>query len=515
MPLGVEVAIDRVVWKAVSPEGEPLTVGPGRITMARTPSAIELAYAEGPTTTAEASAALSAHAKLPIEGGDFTIDLLGGAASLATLGLQDGPFGLFDVAHATVAGRTRLVLAADAGALDFDGSWTVRALSLQNARLATEAVRGLDAQVRARGSMNAAGTVRLDDLSATVGAMHVEASGTVEQAADHVAAVLHVDVPAVPCQTLLESIPVALVPLAQGITFTGTLAARGHLSLDTRWLDDLQLDYDVMDGCRAVRVPAALDRAAFNRPFAHHIYLPDGSVRDEETGPGTPDWTPLERMSPFLEVAVTTTEDGAFRRHHGFNKAALRAALVADLKAHRFLRGASTITMQLAKNLFLSREKTLSRKLEEAIFADYLEQAFSKDEILELYFNVVEFGPAVYGVGPAAEYYFGRSPSELNLAESFFLASILPAPLRLSSMRDAGDAPEGWLRNLRGLMRVAHQRGLLTEDELSEGLQEPLQFWRSQERPPPRAPIAARRRREVSPPVDTEPEVDPPAQADP
>jgi membrane peptidoglycan carboxypeptidase len=298
------------------------------------------------------------------------------------------------------------------------------------------------------------------------------------------------------------------------MTFSGTLGAHGHVSLDTRWLDDLQLDYEVADGCRAVRVPAVLDRAAFGRPFGHRIYLPDGSVRDEETGPGTPDWTPLERTSPFLEVAVTTTEDGAFRRHHGFNKAALRAALIADLKAHRFLRGASTITMQLAKNLFLSREKTLSRKLEEAIVADYIEQAFSKDEILELYFNVVEFGPAVYGVGPAAEYYFGRSPAELNLSESFFLASILPAPLRYSSMRDAGEVSDAWLRNLRVLMRVAHQRGLLTEDELNEGLQEPVQFWRSQDRPPPRAPISARRRRDVSR-VDIEPESDPPTELDP
>jgi hypothetical protein len=511
MPQGVEFAIENVVWKAISPDGQPLTIGPGRISLARKQSSIELEFAEGASPAAPTSAALSGHLKLPADGGDLTLDLVGGAASLATLGLKDGPFGLFDVAHATVAGRTRLVLSADATALDFDGSWTVRALSLQSARLAAEAVRGLDAQVRARGSMNATGTLRFDDLSAVVGALRVEASGTLDQAPDHTSAVFHVEIPPVSCQTLLESIPVALVPLAQGMTFTGTLGAHGHVSLDTRWMDDLQLDYDVADGCRAVRVPAVLDRAAFGRPFMHRIYLPDGSVRDEETGPGTPDWTPLDRSSPFLEVAVTTTEDGAFRRHHGFNKAALRAALIADLKTHRFMRGASTITMQLAKNLFLSREKTLSRKLEEAILADYIEQTFSKDEILELYFNVVEFGPAVYGVGPAAEYYFGRSPVELNLAESFFLTSILPAPLRYSNMRDAGEVPDSWLRNLRSLMRVAHQRGLLTEDELNVGLQERVQFWRSPDRPPPRTPIAARPRRDFSR-QDAEPETDPPTE---
>ena len=113
-------------------------------------------------------------------------------------------------------------------------------------------------------------------------------------------------------------------------------------------------------------------------------------------------------------AAVLTTEDGAFYKHHGFNHAAIRNSAAANLKARRFVRGASTITMQLAKNLFLSREKTLSRKIEEVILTDYLEQAFRKDDMMELYLNVIEFGPDVYGVTQAAEYYFGRKPEELE-----------------------------------------------------------------------------------------------------
>ncbi|MFM9469844.1 biosynthetic peptidoglycan transglycosylase, partial [Streptomyces scabiei] len=89
---------------------------------------------------------------------------------------------------------------------------------------------------------------------------------------------------------------------------------------------------------------------------------------------------------------------------------------IANLKAHRFVRGASTITMQLAKNLFLSRDKTLSRKFEEVLLATYLEDTFKKEELMELYLNLIEFGPDVYGVVQAAEHYFGRAPIELNLA---------------------------------------------------------------------------------------------------
>ena len=224
----------------------------------------------------------------------------------------------------------------------------------------------------------------------------------------------------------------------------------------------------------------------------HRIYLPDGSTADELTGPGTPNWTPLEDISPYMQVAVLTTEDGGFPRHHGFNHAAIRASILANLKARRFVRGASTITMQLAKNLFLTREKTLSRKLEELVLTDYLEQTFTKDEIIELYLNIVEFGPAVYGITSAAEYYFGRSPAELDLAECLYLSSLLPAPLRYAAMRDGAGPPEGWMRTLRTLMQIANRNGLITEAELAEGLQEAVAFYHGGPHPEPRTPVRAR-----------------------
>ena len=148
--------------------------------------------------------------------------------------------------------------------------------------------------------------------------------------------------------------------------------------------------------------------------------------------------------------------------------------------------------MQLAKNLFLSRDKTLSRKLEEVVLTDYLEQTFSKDELMELYLNVIEFGPAVYGITAAAEHYFGRTPAELHLGECLFLSSLLPAPLRYGAMRENGEVPEGWMRMLHSLMQIAHHYGRITDAELADAEKEPVVFWRGGERPPPRPPVRVR-----------------------
>jgi membrane peptidoglycan carboxypeptidase len=192
-----------------------------------------------------------------------------------------------------------------------------------------------------------------------------------------------------------------------------------------------------------------------------------------------------------MQVALLTTEDGAFYRHHGFNRAAIRNALVADLKAGRFVRGASTITMQLAKNLFLCREKTLSRKLEEIILADYVEQVFTKKELMELYLNVIEFGPDLYGVGKAAFRYFGRKPDELTLSEAFFLASLLPAPLRFSKLADKPQLSDAWTNHLRQLMATAAKNDLLSPEELARGTSEQVQFHDPKDPlPPPRAAVA-------------------------
>jgi hypothetical protein len=518
---GASVTVDALTWKIAQSGADriALTFGPGPVSVTRTASAVELRYstnaanaanagsgASGPGATSRAGMpgtepsrendvpALSVRAVAPTDGSDVSLTLEGGPVSLSLLGIQEGAAGLVDVGRASVAGRARVVLAGDGGSLSFDADLATRGVSLNSSKLSSDLVRGLDLALRARGVAIAGGEIRLDDFAATVGSLRLTGSGVLDQEPDFVTAAFRFEIPTAKCQSLLASIPSALLPALRGTALDGTFGARGHFAFDSRTPDDLDLQYDIQDRCRMVDVAEELRPERFKQPFVHTIYLPDGTTSEELTGPTTSNWTGLQDISPYMQVAVLTTEDGAFPHHHGFNHWAIRASIVANLKARRFVRGASTITMQLAKNLFLSREKTLSRKLEELVLTDYLEQTFTKGEILELYLNVIEFGPSVYGITAAAEYYFGRTPAELNLAESLFLSSLLPAPLRYSAMRDGQQPGDGWMRNLRTLMQVAQKTGLVTEAELTEGQAESVLFWHgdSDERPPPRPPVHAR-----------------------
>jgi membrane peptidoglycan carboxypeptidase len=197
-----------------------------------------------------------------------------------------------------------------------------------------------------------------------------------------------------------------------------------------------------------------------------------------QSGPGAPGWVPYGDISKFMEAAVLICEDGGFYRHRGLDFRAIERALKDDIRAGRFVRGASTISMQLAKNLYLGREKTLARKIQEAVLTILLEQELSKKELMELYLNVVEFGPGIYGVGPAAEHYFKVPARELSLGQALYLASILPDPTRQHFTPD-GNVTERWSEYLKKLMRIGKKVDRITDEELEAGLAEQVGFRQS------------------------------------
>ena len=146
------------------------------------------------------------------------------------------------------------------------------------------------------------------------------------------------------------------------------------------------------------------------------------------------DWVPLERIAPSLASAVIAAEDNLFCRHSGFDWGAIRLAL-DDWEEGGRLRGASTITMQTAKNLFLWPWQDWLRKGAEAYLAAWLELLWPKRRILEVYLNVAEWGPGVYGAEAASRAQFGRSAARLTESQSALLAAVLPSPLRWSANR--------------------------------------------------------------------------------
>jgi membrane peptidoglycan carboxypeptidase len=190
------------------------------------------------------------------------------------------------------------------------------------------------------------------------------------------------------------------------------------------------------------------------------------------TGPGTDDWVAFVEISPFVPAAVISHEDGAFYDHGGFAPWAIRDALVRNLQEGRYVVGASTISMQLAKNLYLQREKTIARKVQEVILTWWLENALNKDEILELYLNVIEYGPSVYGLRHAAAYYFGREPTELSPAESAFLACMLPSPKRYHVSYERGALTRSMKSRMRRLLEHMAKRERIGPEALAYGLAE-------------------------------------------
>jgi len=139
-------------------------------------------------------------------------------------------------------------------------------------------------------------------------------------------------------------------------------------------------------------------------------------------------WVPFSKISPYLVKAVLIAEDDKFWKHEGFDYEAIQKAIEKDLKAKKFKSGGSTITQQLARNLYLSPEKSMTRKVFEAVITWRMEQTLSKKRILELYLNVVEWGDGIFGAEAASQHYYGKPSSQLTPEEAARLAAVLPNP---------------------------------------------------------------------------------------
>jgi monofunctional biosynthetic peptidoglycan transglycosylase len=139
-------------------------------------------------------------------------------------------------------------------------------------------------------------------------------------------------------------------------------------------------------------------------------------------------WVPYEKISPHLKRAIIAAEDGKFLQHEGFDFEAIQKAYEKNLEKGKFVRGGSTISQQLAKNLFLSGKKTPWRKIEEAIITLMLENVMSKRRILEIYLNKIEWGNGVFGAEAASRYYYGVSASALTSKQAARLAAMVPSP---------------------------------------------------------------------------------------
>lgn len=181
-------------------------------------------------------------------------------------------------------------------------------------------------------------------------------------------------------------------------------------------------------------------------------------------------YTPLKNISSNLQKAILSTEDGKFYSHNGFDSEGIEHCLEKIKEKKKFVCGGSTITQQLAKNMFLSKDKNLGRKGIEALITMKIEATLGKKEIFEKYLNVVQFGKNIFGVKKAAQFYFKKSPAQLDVVESAFLAMVLPSPEKYSQSYYRKDLTKFARRRITNIIENMYQYKMISEEAYVSGL---------------------------------------------
>lgn len=273
-------------------------------------------------------------------------------------------------------------------------------------------------------------------------------------------------------QSLFNSFPGGLFESLAGIRVSGKLKYGLNFYLNTKDADNVLFNSQLEKENFKVLQYGQTDLTKLNQVFVYTPYEKGKPMPPRTVGPSNPNFTPLDQISPNLRNAVMTSEDPSFYRHHGFVEESIRKSIATDFKEKQFKRGGSTISMQLVKNVFLSRQKTLARKIEEILIVWIIENnnVSTKNRMLEVYFNIIEWGRNIYGIGEASHYYFGKSPADLTVGESIYLASIVPRPKSgLYSFEPDGSLKRflhGYFNLIGGLMA---SKGMTSPDSSAYG----------------------------------------------
>jgi hypothetical protein len=279
---------------------------------------------------------------------------------------------------------------------------------------------------------------------------------------------LKMRIPKMKAQDFVASLPQGLFTHFEGMEIEGNFTYDLNYKYIKNKPNQLVFDSNLKKENLRILKYGQANLAKLNSEFTYRAIENGIPQRPIIVGITNPLFTPIEQISPYLQKCVLTSEDPSFFSHRGFINEAFKQSILKNIRTKKFSRGASTISMQLVKNVFLTREKTLSRKLEEILLVYILEnnRIASKERMLEVYFNVIEWGPNIYGIAEASQFYFNKKPSDLNLKECLFLAAIVPKPKKFMYQFDS----DGFLKSrankqqsfIRNLML---RRGLITSED--------------------------------------------------
>jgi hypothetical protein len=283
-------------------------------------------------------------------------------------------------------------------------------------------------------------------------------------------------IPPIDCQRALDAIPAEMAPSMAGYKMKGVFDADIHLAIDWNDLDATDLGGKIgINKCKVKDEPEDSPKRLKDE-FDQYVETEEGEWESFKVGPSNEDFVPITNISPYLIASIISSEDYNFYKHHGFIPSEFRTALINNLKSGAPVQGASSITMQMVKNVLLYRQKTLARKLQELFLTWHVENTLDKDRIMEIYLNVIEYGPDLYGIGPAAREYFGKPAKDLNPVEAAFFSSILPNPkdrYRQYCQNTLTKWTEGKIQ--RQLAKM-FERKQLTQEEYDKALATPLTF---------------------------------------
>jgi hypothetical protein len=351
------------------------------------------------------------------------------------------------------------------------GSWSVKNLLINHEKIAANDIVVPDAKVDADliigkeyAALDSTSTVYLQQAK-----FHPFIKYTLKP---HKIYEVKIHAPDQDAQNILNGFPRGLFESLDGLKVQGKVKYDLHFHLDTSIPDSVRFTSSLIPNQFKIVKWGKTNLQKINKPFVYTPYEYGKPMRDIMVGPSNPNYTPLNAISNNYKNALLTSEDPSFMSHKGFVMESFRKSFVVNFKEKRFVRGGSTISMQLVKNVFLSRSKTLSRKAEEILIVWLIEnnRLISKQRMLEVYFNIIEMGRNVYGIGEASRYYFGKTPANLTIGEGIFLANIVPRPkIALYKFRGDGGLKDYMYPYFRYMGNIMARRGLTPSDTSGYG----------------------------------------------
>lgn len=388
----------------------------------------------------------------------------------------------------TMNGTLKVLGNRDGAELDGEGSLTEGRLSWKS--LAATPIEKLNGRLKVAGGWSWRDRkFWLEEATVTTGAAVVLLKGFGDLPGKGATGELSMHMEPVAVTALRDSLPEGMMPWLEGATMSGKVGFEALMRLDAASPGLAASQFELLEEELALSDLAGIRMPLFEEGQIIALPRPAGS---DFPALGEGSWATLRRLPRHVARIILAAEDDGFFNHRGFDWRGIQRAMAKDYAAGAFVAGGSTITQQVAKNLFLSSERSLSRKLQEMLLTYLLEKRLTKEQVLEVYLNTARFGREVVGLEAAARHYFGHPAAALTQGESLALAAVLPAPTRFGEQLEKRAFDDSRLEKLEHVVANLERDGSVSERDARylRGLIERQQF--SRRVPAPLEPVSQR-----------------------